>query len=204
MDVLLYNNYNKNTKLLLKNDKCGICMNTINNIFDNYIVEICNHNFHIICYYRWFKINNICPICRIVDNNISTKIYINIQEINNNICIHKEELIRIKISYIKQMNIYNNEIEKNKLLLKEYIKSIKTTDNTILKINFNNIVYYVRLHEIYNNIFILEENYSNKKNDIQKIINSFDNKLKITNFQNELFVFCKLNKSNILSSNIIM
>ena len=154
MDVLLYNNYNKNTKLLLKNDKCGICMNTINNIFDNYIVEICNHNFHIICYYRWFKINNICPICRIVDNNISTKIYINIQEINNNICIHKEELIRIKISYIKQMNIYNNEIEKNKLLLKEYIKSIKTTDNTILKINFNNIVYYVRLHEIYNNIFI--------------------------------------------------
>lgn len=204
MDILPYNNYNENKQILIKNDKCGICMNKINNIFDNYIVEICKHNFHIICYYKWFKINNSCPICRIVDNNISTKIYINIQEIINNICIHKEELIKIQISYTKQMNIYNNEIEKNKLLLKEYINNIKTTDNTTLKINFNNIVYYVRLHEIYNNIFILEENYSNKKNDIQKIINSFDNKLKLTKFQNEFFVFCKLNKSNILLSNIII
>ena len=41
---------------------CSVCYNPING--DNAVNTPCNHAFCSSCFFRWFKLNRTCPLCR--------------------------------------------------------------------------------------------------------------------------------------------
>jgi hypothetical protein len=45
----------------IKTDECSICLDVIK--YDKSILT-CNHHFHFLCIFIWFRENLICPVCR--------------------------------------------------------------------------------------------------------------------------------------------
>lgn len=56
---------------------CAICLECINETIDIKLTE-CNHTFHLNCFETWIKLNNSCPLCRKVFQQINNEVNTNI------------------------------------------------------------------------------------------------------------------------------
>ena len=137
-------------------DCCPICLSDMT--LNSYVIEECNHKFHINCLFQWFRTSNntSCPTCRNIKDNEDKSWY------------EKKHIFKLISQYskrktadkyvVKMMTKYNNQNKK----LKQYRLELKNHKNTNKEI----IKEHNRLQQlVYKNQWIVEKT----KRDISHI-----------------------------------
>lgn len=179
---------------------CSICKEMLINC-NIYMLNPCKHQFHYMCFNRWYKINPSCPECRTAvseDIITTTPPVISLDDIEK----YKQniEYLKIKIEYFK-----NKLTNLNKILYETEIKNIEkynsTANNLLNKFNANRLSSI----NIFNNAeYISFINYNElvKTEYISHLLPIYDLTKELTLLQYELdkvifdYNICKIIKNN--------
>jgi hypothetical protein len=125
----------KENNFVTDNYECAICLDSLDNLEGNKIIQLnnCNHQFHESCLKQWIDKNNTCPLCRTV---VTSLFYAQI----NLLCVNlfkKKIIVEIKEDRII---FYSYPNKTNELFCIDYfkIKKIKYVSK-YCKIYFNGI-----------------------------------------------------------------